>query len=103
MILFENAINCSMNSVVIGSKLDTDIHSNTCRIAFCGRLLTSLNHDSQEEMSKLKIFKIKRKKGDIERVADEKTLICKNLFKKETDITPFLGMKVKRTSNGKKT
>jgi selenocysteine-specific elongation factor len=44
----------------------------------------------------LKIFKIKTKTGSIERVHDPHTLIGKDLFKKETDMNLFVGMKVKK-------
>ena len=35
---------CTMNSLLIGSKLDTDIHLNQCRIAFYGHVLHSFTN-----------------------------------------------------------
>lgn len=82
LLIFESPIICPMNSGIIGSKLDTDIRiviiiliiikkkkdSNTCRIAFYGKLITSLDINNSEEMQKLKIFKWKEKEGTIDRV-----------------------------------
>jgi len=36
---FERAVTCGRNIVVIGSRLDADIHANACRLAFHGYLL----------------------------------------------------------------
>jgi hypothetical protein len=46
-------------------------------------------------MSALHVFKLKSKEGAIDRVNDAYTAIGKGLFKKETDINLFIGMKVK--------
>jgi len=40
---FERPVTCGRNFIVIGSKLDTDIHANTCRLAFHGYLLEPLS------------------------------------------------------------
>jgi selenocysteine-specific elongation factor len=98
---------CSPKSLLIGSKLDTDIHLNTCRIAFHGLVLHSFtNKDFKEtttsnvagdghRLSDLKIYKEKSKEGVVERKHDEYTLIGRALFKKETNIDLFVGLKVK--------
>ena len=49
---------------------------------------------SSEEVEQLKIFKRKLKEGQVDRVHDEQTVICKNLFQPGTDMNLFLGMKV---------
>ena len=55
-----------------------------------------------EELRALKIYKHKLKEGQVERVQDETTLICKNLFQPGTDMNLFLGMKVQlEDSTGK--
>lgn len=41
------------------------------------------------------VFKTKVREGIIERMVDAYTVICKNLFKKETKLDVFLGLKVK--------
>ena len=43
---------CTFNSLLIGSKLDTDIHLNQCRIAFYGHVLHSFtNRDFKEAVA----------------------------------------------------
>ena len=95
---------CVANSLLIGSKLDTDIHLNQCRIAFYGNVLHAFtNKDFRETnqsastnayLSSLKIYKEKFKEGVVERKHDNYTLIGKSLFKKETNIDLFVGLKV---------
>jgi selenocysteine-specific elongation factor len=101
---------CSLNSLLIGSKLDTDIHLNQCRIAFSGHVIHQFTNkdyrendskqnanvnNSQIYLSELKVYKEKVKEGFIERKHDEMTLIGKSLFKKETNMDLFVGLKVK--------
>jgi len=43
---FERPVTCGQNFIVIGSKLDTNIHANTCRLAFHGYLLEPLSGES---------------------------------------------------------
>ena len=81
---------------VLGSKLDSDIHKNICRLAFDGRLVHSFhNKDYQStELRKLKIFKVKQKQGVVERLVNDCEVVCKNMFKKETNIHLFTGLNV---------
>lgn len=105
---------CVHDSLVIGSKLDTDIHLNQCRIAFNGRVMHSfVNKDFKDQptpqmgaskvpqppsigmhLASIKAYKNKCKTGVVERRHDETTVIGKALFKKETNIDLFVGMKV---------
>lgn len=39
-------------------------------------------------------------KGTVERLHDDRTLICKNLFKPGTDMNMFIGMNVRLGSDG---
>ncbi len=72
------------------------MHGESCRLAFYGRLLWLLDDSQQQqELSKLRVFKIKERTGCIERMQpDGTTAICKQLFKKETDISVFTGLTV---------
>lgn len=88
---------CTPNSLIIGSKLDTDIHLNQCRIAFSGRVIHAfVNKDyrTNGDLAYVKIFKEKSKEGVVERMNDPYVVIGKNLFKKETNMDLFNGMKV---------
>ncbi|XP_068108832.1 selenocysteine-specific elongation factor [Hyperolius riggenbachi] len=97
---FEKPVTCPKMSLVIGSKLDTDIHSNTCRLAFHGVLLEGTEDKNYTEtfLPKLKVFKMKHKEGQVERVNDDYSVIGRSLFKKETNIQLFVGLKVKLSS-----
>ena len=102
----DNGVLCVLNSLMIGSKLDTDIHLNQCRIAFHGRVLYSFtNKDFKQpntdatnktaiHLKNLKVYKIKQKEGLVERKHDDYTVIGKSLFKKETNMDLFNGLKV---------
>ncbi|XP_056380816.1 selenocysteine-specific elongation factor isoform X2 [Hyla sarda] len=94
---FEKPVTCPKLCLVIGSKLDTDIHSNTCRLAFHGVLMEGAEdkHYSETFLPKLKVFKMKYKEGQVERVNDDYSVIGRSLFKKETNIQLFVGLKVK--------
>ena len=100
LIEFEKPVTCQDGSLLIGSKLDTDIHANICRIAFYGRLLIGLSDPKYKEsvLPKVKVFKNKLREGQVERVMDEYTVIGKNFFKKETNIALFVALKVKLSS-----
>lgn len=96
LVQFEKPVTCQNHALVIGSKLDTDIHANVCRIAFHGKLLLGMTDVKYAEtvLPKIKVFKTKVREGLVERVMDEYTVIGKNMFKKETNIAMFTGLKV---------
>lgn len=57
LLYFEKTIICPANCMVIGSKLDSHININTCRLAFNGNLLTNIDINSPEKLKLLKIYK----------------------------------------------
>ncbi|KAI3370139.1 hypothetical protein L3Q82_024927, partial [Scortum barcoo] len=93
---FERPVTCPSLCLVIGSKLDTDIHANACRLAFQGYLLHGFEDKGYTEtaLPRLHIYKTKHKEGQVERVTDDYTVIGRNLFKKETNLQLFVGLKV---------
>ncbi|XP_072238350.1 selenocysteine-specific elongation factor [Leuresthes tenuis] len=93
---FDRPVTCPALCLVIGSKLDTDIHANACRLAFQGRLLQGFEDKSYAEtaLPRLRIYKTKHKEGQVERVTDDYTVIGRSLFKKETNLQLFVGLKV---------
>ncbi|KAK2862194.1 hypothetical protein Q5P01_001727 [Channa striata] len=93
---FERPVTCPSLCLVIGSKLDTDIHANACRLAFQGRLLQGFEDKNYAEtaLPRLRIYKNKQKEGQVERVTDDYTVIGRNLFKKETNLQLFVGLNV---------
>ena len=83
--------------------MDTDIHANTCRLAFYGHVLdgfTDSDYLTKDLPSKLRIYKRKEKIGFIDRVVDGQTLIGKDLFQKETNINAFVNFKVELSPTG---
>ena len=97
VIEFESPVPCALPSVAIASHLDADASGSACRLAFHGRMLAAISAD---EMRELRIFKSKVKEGQVERVHDETTVICKNLFKPGTDMNLFVGMSVQLGGSG---
>jgi len=93
---FERPVTCGRNFIAIGSKLDSDVHANACRLAFHGYLLEPLADPSYSGtvLPRLRVIKERRKEGVVERQADQWTVICRGLFKKESNVDAFVGLKV---------
>lgn len=98
---FEHPVVIAPNSKVLGSRLDTDVHTTSCRLAFEGhtQVLMPTSEVVDNYKIRLKVFKLKEKCGLIERANNDMELIGKNMFKKETNIHVFDGFKV-ALSNG---
>ncbi|XP_044108819.1 selenocysteine-specific elongation factor isoform X1 [Neovison vison] len=96
LVEFEKPVTCPQLCLVIGSRLDADIHANMCRLAFHGVLLHGLEDKDYAEsfLPRLKVYKLKHKHGLVERVMDDHSVIGRSLFKKETNIQLFVGLKV---------
>ena len=98
---FETPILCPKGSMLIGSRLDADIKKSSeaamCRIALYGRPVAYGGPDDGSDaldLSSLKIFKMKQREGVVDRVVNSRELICRGLFKKETDMSLFTGKKI---------
>uniref|UniRef100_G1M9H0 Selenocysteine-specific elongation factor n=2 Tax=Ailuropoda melanoleuca TaxID=9646 RepID=G1M9H0_AILME len=96
LVEFEKPVTCPRLCLVIGSRLDADIHANTCRLAFHGVLLHGLEDKDYAEsfLPRLRVYKLRHKHGLVERVMDDHSVIGRSLFKKETNIQLFVGLKV---------
>ncbi|KAH8254221.1 hypothetical protein KR032_008991 [Drosophila birchii] len=93
---FESPVLAPPNSTLIASKLDMNVHSSSCRLAFWGRIAwqtQSLNY-IQEVLPQLRIFKRKQKVGSIQRVVNASEVIVQNLFKKEAKRELYVGKTV---------
>ena len=101
-LLFETPVLAPMGSMVIGSKLDGDVNANACRIAFFGRLAEPLPSADVHELRRLNIFRLKAKQGSVDRVEARPeegeegpvVVVGRALFKKETDMSQFVGLRV---------
>ncbi|XP_039104549.1 selenocysteine-specific elongation factor [Hyaena hyaena] len=96
LVEFEKPVTCPRLCLVIGSRLDADIHASTCRLAFHGVLLRGLEDRDYAAsfLPRLRVYKLKCKQGLVERVMDDHSVIGRSLFKKETSIQLFVGLKV---------
>lgn len=91
---FEKPVLVIQNCLVIGSKLDMDINSPGCRLAFWGNVVDVTKDKNYKTtfLPNLKVFKIKQKEGVVERMVNQDEVIVKNIFKKETDTQQFIGL-----------
>jgi len=101
VLVFDKSVVCPAGSVLLGSRLDADIHQNSCRLAFAGRLLCRMDFENAAEREKLRVFKRKERSGVVDRVVDNNSLIGKDLFKKDSDMNRFIGMQVQLSVNGR--
>jgi selenocysteine-specific elongation factor len=93
---FERAVIADKLALVIGSKLDLDVHTANCRIAFHGRLLEGIpdKNYATTVLPRLKVFKRKTKMGNVQRIPNDHELIADSIFKKETKMMMFTNLKV---------
>lgn len=101
LLQLEQPVLCPVHSLVIGSRLDADTHSPTCRIGFFGTVVEAIK---EEDISRIRIYKEKMREGSIYRLGARvggtggpevyHDVTGQGLFKKETDISLFLGMKL---------
>lgn len=94
LLRLQQPVTAPKDSLVIGARLDADADASTCRIAMHGRVVSVLPPDRPLRQA-LRIYKLRRKEGVMERVLpDGSTAVCRGMFKKETDMGRFTGMKV---------
>jgi hypothetical protein len=67
-LLFETPVQAPLSALVIGSRLDADIHAPTCRLAFFGRLAEPLPSADVHELARCGLYKRKLKQGVVDRV-----------------------------------
>eukprot|EP00808_Paulinella_micropora_P026278 g60664.t1 len=91
---FEKSVFCPERSQLIGSRLDLPEDSNVCRIAFSGRLIQGFDFDDPKQRERIKVFKTKVREGAVDRVADDYTVIGKDLFSKDTDMSAYMNCRV---------
>jgi len=98
---FLTPVYCPMDSLVIGSRLDSEVNANACRLAFSGRLVERF--DAKLDHGRLKSYTKKEKVGTVCRLGDQYRrtdddkivryeVFGTNLFKKETNMTQFVGL-----------
>ena len=93
---FETPILTAPDSILIASKLDLDIHANTCRLAFWGKIQwhTTANSYRKDLLTFWKIYKHKQKEGTVQRLVNAQEIIVQNLFKKESNRQMYVGKQI---------
>jgi len=99
LLVLERPVICPLGSLIIASKLDFDIHSPNCRMAFFGRILTPMD---PKNLISLRLVKMKSKSGYLDRFdkQDSCLMICRDMFKADTDMSLFTGLKVVHEASG---
>eukprot|EP00927_Polykrikos_kofoidii_P059256 TRINITY_DN54460_c0_g1_i1.p1 TRINITY_DN54460_c0_g1~~TRINITY_DN54460_c0_g1_i1.p1 ORF type:complete len:683 (+),score=118.02 TRINITY_DN54460_c0_g1_i1:95-2143(+) len=99
LLVLEKPVMCPLGSLLIGSKLDFDTNSPNCRMAFFGRILAPIN---PKDLAALRLVKMKSKSGFLHRVDRQEPtlLICRDMFKADTDMNLFTGLKVIHENSG---
>lgn len=99
LLVFDKPVTCPIGSLLVASKLDFDVHTPNCRLAFFGRILSSMD---PKDLKPLRLVKMKQKVGLLERFdKQERTvMICKDMFKADTDMSLFNGLKVVHDASG---
>jgi len=102
LLQLEQPVLCPLHCLIIGSRLDASTHSQSCRIGFYGSVVEILRDG---DVGRIRIYKEKVKMGRIHRLGERVgggssggnvyyDVTGQGLFKKETDISPFIGMKM---------
>ncbi len=65
---------------MIASKLDKDIASKQCRLAFYGQAISLCTESPVSLVDQVRIVKEKTKVGKVDRVTDARNLIIRDLF-----------------------
>lgn len=106
LLKFETKVRCQLDALVIGSNLEADSLADKCRVAFHGKLVHRMDGDAFGD--KIRLFKLKRKQGVVAKLGDPcvdnkgdkvvKDVVGKDLFKKETNMNQFIGMKLQAST-----
>jgi selenocysteine-specific elongation factor len=108
LIQFQTPVYCPVHSLAIGSRLDAAVDGasgsvSSCRLAFSARLIARVDPD--HDLARLRIYTPKERRGIVSRLGDPHRrqddgkivryeVFGSDLFKKETNMKPFIGMKI---------
>lgn len=109
LIDFEEPIIAPVGALVIGSKLDSDIHAKTCRLAFHGHVLITqssnnntfsgvvgsvLPESGTNLRDHIKLVKTKTRSGVVDRVESDSSIIIRDLISKGRDVSEYINKTV---------
>lgn len=92
LIRITKPIYISKNAFFIGSRFDFHQESKDCRIAFYGHCLESFNSSvSLQLINDLQVFIYKEREAVVDKFVNDHTIIVKEMFQKETNVSLFFG------------
>lgn len=104
LIQFEDTIIAPGDALIVGARLDADLHIGTCRLALSGSVAASLPpQDDMRQLSHVRVYKEKIREGVIDRIdfgssraanstqEESCVAICRGMFSKDSNLTRFLG------------
>lgn len=95
VIEFDKPVLITIGMLIIASQMN-EAQKNVCRLAFYGHV-DSISDDRNYEktfLSQLKIYKEIYREGNVQRIVNNTEIIVVNLFKKESNRSMFIGLKV---------
>ncbi|VDL95014.1 unnamed protein product [Schistocephalus solidus] len=92
LLQFDTPVVVPVGELAIGSRLDADPLAPSCRLAFHGKVVNIF--PTADLVSSLPVYRLKSRAGEVERVADSRSCIVRDLFKRETNFDIFQGLKV---------
>ncbi|ODM98324.1 Selenocysteine-specific elongation factor [Orchesella cincta] len=92
---FDHPVTTLQHVKIIGSNLQIPPNSNECRLAFYGEVERSCQiKDKSNFLAQIKIYKIKKRQGILDRVTNSRTVIVRGLHQKSSNIDHLLGCKI---------
>uniref|UniRef100_A0A0X3NK56 Selenocysteine-specific elongation factor n=4 Tax=Schistocephalus solidus TaxID=70667 RepID=A0A0X3NK56_SCHSO len=92
LLQFDTPVVVPVGELAIGSRLDADPLAPSCRLAFHGKVVNIF--PTADLVSSLPVYRLKSRAGEVERLADSRSCIVRDLFKRETNFDIFQGLKV---------
>ncbi|KAF1742490.1 hypothetical protein MXB_1366, partial [Myxobolus squamalis] len=101
LIKFERPIIFIDDSIVLGVKLSMESKKNSCRLMFHGSCVNIFNSDEYKNVEKkLKIYSLRTKNGNIDRVFSNQVIV-KNLLSAKTSIDKHVGKEINFSTGDK--
>ncbi|CAL8088227.1 unnamed protein product [Orchesella dallaii] len=95
---FDHPVTTLQHVKIIGSNLQIPPNSNECRLAFYGEVANACQiKDKSSFLSQIKIYKIKKRQGILDRVTNSRTVIVRGLHQKTSNIDHLLGCTIDLT------
>ena len=104
LFIFNQPLIFQKNAIVIGSKLDVNVHIKSCRIIFHGRICHQYTStiSKSDDLKVVQIFKRKKRIGSVDRVIDKTisadgkvyNVVGRGMFHSDSDLSRFIGKQI---------